>query len=405
MPDFGPFEAIWLIVACGVHRLAQLTSGERVSACVALADSLEAIRTDESSRETSPSPEQDAVVRQLASLQDALRAMSTGGSPDPLLASARSFASDVESAGALLLARSILASALRLSVEAGPREHGLTFAQLGRIARTLGDFSGAEDHYSSAGALGRRFEIPELEAREYIGRAVIALRKGNYPRGRELFRKALACAEPANLTELSQAAHNGLQIAAAKAGDFDSALEHGWKAFVGGQNGPDRGAELLASLAEICLLAGYPQAALHGFLASLSRMTLPRMRLPTLGSAVVAAARSEPSLVETIARAIETEAHAAFPYETGQALVGLASAYALTGNESLLRDCLTRARKIARQGGFFELMYSVEQIEVGTTVKPPQPKKLSELSTGVVRSIEDLTWDSAALELSTATGE
>src|SRR5215813_1362545 len=74
--DFGPFEAIWLIVACGLHRLVQLSGDEQAKASASFGESLEAIRQD-AGTDTADSGEL-AIGNQIASLQSGLQAFADG---------------------------------------------------------------------------------------------------------------------------------------------------------------------------------------------------------------------------------------------------------------------------------------------------------------------------------------
>jgi tetratricopeptide (TPR) repeat protein len=397
--DFGPNEAIWLIVACGIHRLAQLTGHERAKAAAAFGESLEEIRKDGTQIE-SDTPSNVPVVTQLEGLQDGLRSYAVSGVADRLLENSRTMAIDIEGSGALLLARSLIVSAMRLAPESAWTQQGFCFAQLGRIARTLSDFATAEQYYDAAATIGATHGVPEVEAWAAMGKAVSAIRKGNYPRGRELFQRGLAIAEANGLTDLVRSGHQGLGVAAYKAGDYESALKHEWLVFEDTEDSPTRRARALGNVSQTFLEMGYPQAAMRGFHAALALSNVTRSRLPFLGGAVVAAVRlGDRELMRSIAEAIDRESSPTFPYETGQALVGLAQAYAELGEETKLREVLGKARRLAKQGGFFELMHSVDQIESKMAqLKPSRPKRLSDDSADVMRSVEALPWEERWLD-------
>jgi hypothetical protein len=121
--------------------------------------------------------------------------------------------------------------------------------------------------------------------------------------------------------------------------------------------------EALVNLAHISLGAGYSRAALHAILKAMPNAADEHVRLPALGTAVVAAARcEEQSLVEHLATQLEgTAANSSTPYEAARALLSLSDALyeiGLTARGNTIRG---RALAIAEKHHFNELIHVAEQ--------------------------------------------
>jgi tetratricopeptide (TPR) repeat protein len=267
------------------------------------------------------------------------------------------------------------------------------------VARTLGDLDSADDLYNQVATAGAKADVIELRARALLGKGVVARVRGNYPSARKLFREGLAYAESGGLSELTAIGHQGLMIAAATAGDNQTALVHGWAAFELATNIPSRQAEILINLSNVSLLAGQARAARSGFVASMARADSPRVKLACVGGAALAAAtiRDDGSLARFTATAEELMSPTAFPFETANALKSLYQAYELAGDRVVAEDYRVRARTLARRNGFFEVVLATE----GRTAETPRAHsgKLNSESLSVIQSLELLESEPNALAL------
>ena len=394
-------DEFWIILATGMRRLAQAPARSRPAAARRLSSALVTFAKEFASLGGSDSADgphpQDVASRALA-VADALAQFSDPGSASALVSEVRGVAADAEEAGAVILAREILADVRQVAAHARTLERGLVLLQLGRIARTLGDLDGALDLLHAAGDLGRADGVPELLAREAVGEAVVARTRGNYPAARVLFERALEAGSAIGLADVVGLSHHGLMIVTSEAGEFDAALRHGWRALSAARSQQAREAEMMANLAELCVRAGYDTAALGGFAAALARTSAPRIRLPALaGIAEVAARLGVVSRVETAANAIEAEASQVFPYETARAWLSLARARRILGDSRAADAAAERATVIARAHGFFEVTHRIAE------EARPKPAALSTAGLEVIKSLEGWSNDpSAQASLSSA---
>lgn len=384
--DFGRSDTVWLLVAHCLHRLSRAQGDARRS----IAENCAAAIGDLSATVEPDSPEEATMITELARMRSGLRSLDTVGGSSDVVAAARVLADQMAEAGAHWLAFSTLGH-VRLAAPAAPaRELGLAMADQGWVSRSLGDLDTADALYDRVASTGERLGEAELQARALLGKGVTARVRGNYPKARTLFRQGLARATSGGLSDLESVGHQGLLIAAITAGDSDTALVHGWAAYELAQGNGDREAELLINVSHVSMVAGYPEAALHGFLASLVRATGARYRLPSLGGAAVASARiGNRELVGTIARAAEESLLAdGLPFETAGALRSLSEAFACVGDAARAEEYRLRARALARKNGFFEIVLATEPKEVPAPVTGPSRKHLNRASLSVIESLE-----------------
>lgn len=387
-------DEFWIIVATGLRRLTQAPARSRAGAARRLSSALVTFARKLGRRDASLSADgartSDAGRRAVV-IADALAQLSDPASASALVAEIRGVAADAEEAGAVILAREILTDIRQVTSHARALERGLVLLQLGRIARTLGDLDGALDLLHAAGDLGRTEGVPELLAREAAGEAVVARTRGNYPSARALFERALEAGSAIGLADVIGLSHHGLMIVTAEAGEFDTALRHGWRALSTARTQHAREAEMMANLAELCVRAGYDTAALGGFAAALARTSAPRIRLPALAGMAEAAARlGDASRMETAARTVEAEASQVFPYETARAWFSVARARRILGDSVAADEAAERAALIARAHGFFEVTHRIA--EEGR----PKPAALSTAGLQVIKSLEVWSDDPSA---------
>lgn len=327
----------WLLVAELVARLAESETGRTSPLRAALAELL-GVDWPERERDAEGA---DAVIA------------------GDLLAEAER----MEEGGAPRLAYEVLALVVRATPAASGAVHGAVVAQRARVARKLGELDVADALYQDAARQGRRAGAPEVVARAALGRGVVARERGNYPAARTFFRRGLRMAERAGLPGLRGVAHHGLLIAAAKAGDFETALQHGWAAIELAGDDTARVAELLVNVAAVSSDAGADASALRGYLAAAARATAPRVRLPALAGAALSAARLGDAarvraLTEELGPALASEA---LPYERADALVLLAEAWATLAPANGGQPFARRARALAEVFGFHELAHRADE--------------------------------------------
>jgi hypothetical protein len=155
---------------------------------------------------------------------------------------------------------------------------------------------------------------------------------------------------------------------------------------------PSREADALLNLAQVCLDAGFPAAALRSYAAILSKPLSPHRMLAGLGGAAIAAAQAGDTGV--LARAAAEITHrvraSGLPYESAQSLYQLGIAYGGIGDDRRRDEYIGRARKLAQARGFFELLHKTEPAEVAKATPPRAAFHLTRSSQEVVASISEL---------------
>jgi hypothetical protein len=312
----------------------------------------------------------------------------------------RGAAADAEEAGALVLAREILTDLRELTVHAPALDQGMILLQLGRVARTLGDLDGALDFFAAARDVGAVGNAPELIVRVAAAEAVVARTRGNYPAARALFESAMSGAQALGLSDVLGMSHHGLMIVTAEAGDYESALRHGWSALSVARAHGAREAEMLINLAELCAKMGYDGASLGALAAALARTTAPRLRLPALAGVISAAGRlGDAARVRSTAPLIAAEASDRFPFESARAWWATARAHRALGEAELADAAAGKAAVIAHAHGYYEITHHLDQ-----DARFP-PALLSTQGLELIRAFEQ--WSdqpSADLAVSTSTG-
>ena len=383
--DFGSADTVWLLVAHCLQRLGRAAAGERdqvaASCAAALNGLVPMLESGEVERDT---------AAEIGRFREGLTGFATAEGTDAVCRSARALTTLMTNAGALSLAFSAIGHLRIAAATASPREQGLNLTEQGYIARALGDLDGAEELYRMAvAAVADRREV-EVRVRSHLGRGVVARMRGNYPAARQLFQLGLAEAEEACRDDLAAVGHQALLIAAAVAGDLDTALVHGWAAYTKSDD-PVRRVEMLINLSQLALEGGHPTAALQGFLTALGLTPVPHYRLAACGGIAVAAARlGRRKLVDAVGDEIEKLLVASgMPYVNAQALTSLWTATRLLGDLARAEILRLRVRQIAKAGGFFELFHKTD--EAGATgPERPAARALAKPSTRIIASLERL---------------
>ena len=152
-----------------------------------------------------------------------------------------------------------------------------------------------------------------------------------------------------------------------------------------------REVEALTNLAQLCLDAGCPAAALKGYAAILGRAASPRVVLSALGGAAIAAARSGDKAVLTRVESeiVKRVGSSGLLYENAQAHYHLAQAYGAIGDTKRRDEHLDRTRQLAKARGFFELLHKADSDAMGRATEPVIPANLTTSARSVVESIND----------------
>ncbi|MEO6445518.1 MAG: hypothetical protein ABIZ91_00490 [Gemmatimonadaceae bacterium] len=397
--EFGNADTVWLLLAHCLGRLSKVGDAVRDQLAAQSANALRDLADSADSLDESDS----AHVSDLRMLITGLSAIETRAGADALSRACRGFAARMADAGALAVAFSVIGCARNVAMDASDRERGLLAADQARIARQLGELDSAEELYRTASAIGERSSDSELLARASLGRGVISRVRGNYPMARTLFQHGLNLAVNAKSRELEFFAHQGLTIVTCVTGDCDASLSHGWSAFRLAIGDVTREAETLTNISQLCLEYGYPSAAIRGFMASLARSEVLRVRLAALGGAALAAGRmSDRSLLQRITREItQTVERSALSYENAQALYHLSAAHVAIEDEVNAERYRQEVQKIAKERGYFELMHQAERDEVARAATLAARRDLDVTSREVVSSLE--LFEPEAEELAFAT--
>jgi tetratricopeptide (TPR) repeat protein len=384
--EFGNADTVWLLLAHCLGRLSRVGDGVREQLAI---QSAEALR-DLMEATGSVSADQTGHNSDLRLIVAGLAVIDSRSGADAVSRACRGFAARMAEAGALSVAYSVLGYARAAVVQASDRERGLLAADQARVARQLGELETADELYRVAALIGDRSSDQELQARASLGRGVLARVRGNYPKARVLFQNGLQLAITSQAQELQYYAHQGLTITTAMTGDYEASLEHGWAAFRMSEEDATKESESLTNLAQVCLLSGYPRAALRSFLSALSRTTVLRVRLSALGGAALAAGQiADRQRLDRLANETrETVERSSLPFENAQALQHLASAYLACGDDVSAERFRQETLAIARAKGFHELEMTSERMEIARVASQPAPRDLHDPTRELVSTLE-----------------
>jgi tetratricopeptide (TPR) repeat protein len=388
--DFGGADTVWLLTA---HCLSRVARANPQDLPVLGSQCASALR-DFTVPSTEGTPTPTVEIADLLLVVDGFTQLLSRAGADSLTRGVRGMATRMADAGALSMAYTTVSLTRRIADDASDRERGLLVSDQGMIARLLGDLDAAEELYRVSASIGERASDMMVLSRTYVGRGVIDRVRGNYPRSRIYFERALELADTIQARDLMRLAHQGLLICHAMQKNFDRGLHHGWTTLQMADGDTNREVEALANLAQLCLLAGFPAAALRGYAAILGRTSSsPRMALGALGGAAIAAAHAGDAVVlsraaEEITRRVGSSG---LPYENAQALYSLAMAFEAVDDTGRRDEFLARSRKIAKARGFFELLHKTDPAELEKAAqRPAAPTQLTRSSQHVVASLTDL---------------
>jgi tetratricopeptide (TPR) repeat protein len=383
--DFGNADTVWLLLAHCLGRLGRVGEGVRETLATQSADALrDLLESDDDTAD-----EATAHVHDLRLIINGLAVLDSPAGADAVSRGVRGFSARMAEAGALSVAYSVLGNTRSCVAQASDRERGLLAADQARVARQLGELESADELYRVATLIGERASDNELLARAALGRGVLARVRGNYPKARVFFQHGLQMASVVGARELQYYAHQGLTIITGVTRDFDAGLEHGWAAFGLSDGDATRESESLTNLAQLCLDAGYPAAALRAFLSALSRTSVLRVRLSALAGAALAAGQTgdRVRLRRLTDETTQTVERSALPFENAHAFQALAAAHVACGDEIAAERYRQEALRIARAKGFHELEIASERLEIARAAKTPPPRDLQEPTRDLVSTL------------------
>ena len=386
--DFGGADTVWLLTAHCLSRISRASAPDLPQLGRQCASALREFT--EPSTEGTPIP--TAEISDVLLVVEGFANLLTRAGADALTKGVRGMATRMADAGALSMGYTTVSLTRRVADKASDRERGLVAADQAMIARLIGDLDAAEELYRVAASIGEGSSDMMVLARTYVGRGVVDRVRGNYPRSRVFFERALELSETVKARDLMRLAHQGLTICHAMVQNYDRGLQHGWSTFELADADPAREVEALTNLAQLCLRAGFPAAALRGYAAILGRAMSPRVVLSALGGASIAAAQAgEPAVLARAAAEISARVNASgLPYENAQALYHLATAYAVVGDTRNRDEDLTRIRTLAKARGFFELLHKTDEAELEKAAQAPAASiQLTRSSQSVVASLSD----------------
>lgn len=269
-----------------------------------------------------------------------------------------------EENGALNLSNVILHLVARADPSLSAVEGGRLLVQRARVARNAGEVEQARVLYDETLAVGRAEDCDELVARAYIGYALLARSRGNYPEASEHLGHAEASAHRSGSRVVMGMVSHELMVVAAIARRFDEAMVHAWAYFRSVEGKKDEESDALGNLGQILLESGRTRVALHTFSAALSRNPPRRSAIPTLGGAVRAAAiEGKEGMVRLLVAHIDREtAGAGLRPESVETLGEAAIALrAFDPQEAERRRGAALAE--ALRSGFHELVFRLESVE------------------------------------------
>lgn len=344
----------FLAVAKSAERLSTIARAQRAEFAAGLAD----ILPPSDARPSLTHDVQPAPVEWLARMAERFRVE----------------AEHMERSGCFELAFTTMSAVCQFTAQSDLTTRMLATVHLGRVARQLGDLESATDCYQTAADEALRERDGPLAARGLIGLGVIAHTRGNRPAERQLFERALSLAHPGGGADVS--ASHGLMLSALEERRLIDALLYGWRTFDLTAPGSEERAMILENLATASLHGDFAEAALRGFLHVLTLTDTARIRLPTIGGAIRAAARLQRNeQVRSLNQAATVEsARAQMPFETARFLMHAAEAWATIGNRAFAKQRLQDAIAIATVHGFFELRIrsedALDALERDTFVQP-----------------------------------
>lgn len=303
----------------------------------------------------------------------------------------RTYCEIVEDAGALMLSDAMLEAYVNAVPEVDAIERGRVEAVRARLAWKAGDLDAATERYRRVAAVGRRERSDELKVRALIGQAIVARVSGNYPRTRELAKRAATLAERLQMRRLAAGAYQVLTVGFAVARDFSTSLSHGWRSYEHSIGDSTMESEALAIVGQLFLDMGHPVPAAAAFRAVISRAPADRILLPSLGGLAIAGARTGSRAIVTRAQEIvTTRAQAgATSYNVASTQLDLARAWEELRVPQRAEVARRLALAIALEHRFHEIAHHAEALEVTTApARLPLSTDAEEVADAVLHLVE-----------------
>ena len=303
----------------------------------------------------------------------------------------RVFCEVIEEAGALEVSDAILNAYLLAVSDVSIMERARIEAVRARIAWKSGELDVAEERYRRVALTARRLRSDELRVRSWMGRAVVARLRGNYPASRRYGQHAIMLAERDGLRRLASLAHHALMVAAAVGKEFESAVEHGWQAYQNGIGDVTLETGALGNVGQLFLDAGHPDTAMAAFKVVIARHPSDRIVVPALGGLAVAAARlGLRDLVNTTMHEIRLrETAGATAYDIATAMLDLSRAYVTLGDDTQAEEFREHAYAIAVSRGFHEIAHYTRE-SIRTQRSAPRERALSPRIESVAADVRHL---------------
>lgn len=392
----------WLVLAHALHRCSLLSGDEARPTLARAADAIVINAV------AAGMPAPSVLLRSACALRamtDPSHVLESGNTAVvELFVATQGVAEEQELAGACGLAVVTLNSLLTAFGNHVPaRARGNVLAQLGRAVRQLGAPDLAVEYYNDAMLLGYEYDALDVVARALLGLGVMALLRGNYPKARKQFERALVNADRAHDPELIRKAHHGLQNCGIASGDFDSALVHGWNV-LRLCIAPDSRAEALMNMAEICRLTGEHDAAMRVYSVAMEWSSHKRVRLHALSGALQSAVTIHrlPEARRFLAEIQELMPTVTDVYTRASVGVEIAGTLFQLGDTTDASALLEKSSALAVENSFHQVVHQAElqmnswatalpPIEPPRTVKRRRPPMRSENFRQVLRSLKDLT--------------
>lgn len=365
--SLGEHDADWLIVGSILQHAAHLRAPDRPAYLTVAAAELER-----------------AVPH--ASPGDTVRERHIAHNSDAAIARiALTVATDAENAGAFAVATTILDHARMLLAGEAILLRGRLLNQQARILRKIGELAIAQEQFKLLVQLGAEHTEDELTCLGLIGQAAVDRHRGNYPKVRELISQVLAI--PASTPEISALrahAYHSMLVAAAVAGDYDTALCNGALA-IGAAANEDARLELLQNLASVCYDMGEFRAGLHASLRVLGESTIARVRMAAYGTAALAAARLGDAItVRALAKSADSHLRGnGIEHAIADLARELFEAFAWLGEVALAKGYRAIALQRATEGKYFEILHRLDAFRL-----PAGPAERVELAS-TAREVAD----------------
>jgi hypothetical protein len=272
-------------------------------------------------------------------------------------------AEDMERAGCFELARTTVSFVCQMLARAPLTSRLLATAHLGRVNRQIGDLPGAVDCYSTVTEQGQAANDGPIAAHGFIGLGNVAHARGNRPQQKLFFEQALELAAKGSPAELS--AHQGLMNFAMAQNLLADALLHGWRAHDLAPPDSEVQNQIISNLSSTALKAGFPEAALAGFVF-LRQSVRALDRLVAFGQGALAAAECKrPDDVERFIKEGRAQIHAATQlFDRARFFMWSAEAWHMLGEFERVEPLIRESLQVADDIGFHEVRIKCEQLLV-----------------------------------------